>query len=239
MFNVKYSYASATPSASPTARASTFLEANLAYPLTDEGHAHRPRRPPEVQEQQRASTTPSTRSASSTTSAAGSTPAATTRAPTPRPTLYTVQGQGLEQGPPGRLRRRTRSDARAPHNRRGQHETGHGNHQAVQARRGARSALGASACRGITVTEVKGFGRQKGHTELYRGAEYVVDFLPKVKIEAAIKNEHARAVIEAIEKSRQHRQDRRRQDLRLRTRAGRSASAPARPARTRSKGSRQ
>jgi nitrogen regulatory protein P-II 2 len=54
---------------------------------------------------------------------------------------------------------------------------------------------------GITVTEVKGFGRQKGHTELYRGAEYVVDFLPKVKIEAAIKSEMLDQVIDAIEKS--------------------------------------
>jgi nitrogen regulatory protein P-II 2 len=54
---------------------------------------------------------------------------------------------------------------------------------------------------GITVTEVKGFGRQKGHTELYRGAEYVVDFLPKVKVEAAIRSELLDQVIEAIEKS--------------------------------------
>ena len=54
---------------------------------------------------------------------------------------------------------------------------------------------------GITVTEVKGFGRQKGHTELYRGAEYVVDFLPKVKIEAAIKTDMLDRVIEAIEKA--------------------------------------
>jgi nitrogen regulatory protein P-II 2 len=53
----------------------------------------------------------------------------------------------------------------------------------------------------ITVTEVKGFGRQKGHTELYRGAEYVVDFLPKVKIEAAIKDDVLDQAIEAIEKS--------------------------------------
>jgi nitrogen regulatory protein P-II 2 len=51
------------------------------------------------------------------------------------------------------------------------------------------------------VTEVKGFGRQKGHTELYRGAEYVVDFLPKVKIEAAMKTELLEQAIEAIEKS--------------------------------------
>lgn len=54
---------------------------------------------------------------------------------------------------------------------------------------------------GITVTEVKGFGRQKGHTELYRGAEYVVDFLPKVKIEIAIQDDMLDQVIEAIEKS--------------------------------------
>ena len=64
-----------------------------------------------------------------------------------------------------------------------------------------REALSASGVQGITVTEVKGFGRQKGHTELYRGAEYVVDFLPKVKIEAAIKSEILDQVIEAIEKS--------------------------------------
>jgi nitrogen regulatory protein P-II 2 len=64
-----------------------------------------------------------------------------------------------------------------------------------------REALSAIGVQGITVTEVKGFGRQKGHTELYRGAEYVVDFLPKVKIEAAIKSEMLDQVIEAIEKS--------------------------------------
>lgn len=64
-----------------------------------------------------------------------------------------------------------------------------------------REALSAIGVQGITVTEVKGFGRQKGHTELYRGAEYVVDFLPKVKIEAAVKNELLDQVIEAIEKS--------------------------------------
>ena len=64
-----------------------------------------------------------------------------------------------------------------------------------------REALSAIGVQGITVTEVKGFGRQKGHTELYRGAEYVVDFLPKVKIEAAVKDEQLDQVIEAIEKS--------------------------------------
>jgi nitrogen regulatory protein P-II 2 len=64
-----------------------------------------------------------------------------------------------------------------------------------------REALAAVGVQGITVTEVKGFGRQKGHTELYRGAEYVVDFLPKVKLEAAIKSELLEQTIEAIEKS--------------------------------------
>ena len=64
--------------------------------------------------------------------------------------------------------------------------------------REALSELGAS---GLTVTEVKGFGRQKGHTELYRGAEYVVDFLPKVKIEAAVASDHVDRAIEAIEAS--------------------------------------
>jgi len=64
-----------------------------------------------------------------------------------------------------------------------------------------REALSGIGVQGITVTEVKGFGRQKGHTELYRGAEYVVDFLPKVKIEAAIKDDIVEQVIEAIEKS--------------------------------------
>jgi nitrogen regulatory protein P-II 2 len=64
-----------------------------------------------------------------------------------------------------------------------------------------REALSAVGVSGVTVTEVKGFGRQKGHTELYRGAEYVVDFLPKVKIEAAIKSEMLDQVIEAIEKA--------------------------------------
>ncbi len=64
-----------------------------------------------------------------------------------------------------------------------------------------REALSAIGVQGITVTEVKGFGRQKGHTELYRGAEYVVDFLPKVKLEVAIGDEMLDQVIEVIEKS--------------------------------------
>ena len=62
-----------------------------------------------------------------------------------------------------------------------------------------REALADVGVSGLTVTEVKGFGRQKGHTELYRGAEYVVDFLPKVKIEAAIADDLVDRVIEAIE----------------------------------------
>jgi nitrogen regulatory protein P-II 1 len=62
----------------------------------------------------------------------------------------------------------------------------------------ALSDVGAS---GLTVTEVKGFGRQKGHTELYRGAEYVVDFLPKVKIEVAVADALATKVVEVIEKT--------------------------------------
>ncbi|MBT3309495.1 MAG: P-II family nitrogen regulator [Gammaproteobacteria bacterium] len=61
-----------------------------------------------------------------------------------------------------------------------------------------REALSEIGVNGVTVTEVKGFGRQKGHTELYRGAEYVVDFLPKVKLEIAIKAELLDRVIEVI-----------------------------------------
>ena len=62
-----------------------------------------------------------------------------------------------------------------------------------------KDALHDAGVSGITVTEVKGFGRQKGHTELYRGAEYVVDFLPKVKVEAVIEDDQVDRVIEAIE----------------------------------------
>ena len=64
-----------------------------------------------------------------------------------------------------------------------------------------REALSEIGVQGITVTEVKGFGRQKGHTELYRGAEYVVDFLPKVKIEVAVSDDNVDATLEAISKS--------------------------------------
>ena len=64
-----------------------------------------------------------------------------------------------------------------------------------------REALSAVGVHGLTVTEVKGFGRQKGHTELYRGAEYVVDFLPKVKVDVAITDDQLESTIEAIEKA--------------------------------------
>lgn len=64
-----------------------------------------------------------------------------------------------------------------------------------------RESLSEIGVQGITVTEVKGFGRQKGHTELYRGAEYVVDFLPKVKIEVAVTEDQLERVIDAIQRS--------------------------------------
>jgi nitrogen regulatory protein P-II 2 len=61
-----------------------------------------------------------------------------------------------------------------------------------------REALAEVGVQGVTVTEVKGFGRQKGHTELYRGAEYVVDFLPKLKLDVAVEDDRTDAVVEAI-----------------------------------------
>ncbi|TXK60789.1 P-II family nitrogen regulator [Alkalisalibacterium limincola] len=61
-----------------------------------------------------------------------------------------------------------------------------------------REALSEAGVNGLTVTEVKGFGRQKGHTELYRGAEYVVDFLPKIKLEVAVDDDQSERVVEAI-----------------------------------------
>jgi nitrogen regulatory protein PII len=64
-----------------------------------------------------------------------------------------------------------------------------------------REALADAGVQGITVTEVKGFGRQKGHTELYRGAEYVVDFLPKVKLEVAVKTDDVNAIVDVIQKA--------------------------------------
>jgi nitrogen regulatory protein P-II 1 len=81
-------------------------------------------------------------------------------------------------------------------------EKNRSHHQAVQARRGEGGAAG-SRLQGITVTEAKGFGRQKGHTELYRGAEYVVDFLPKVKIEIVISDDLVEGAIEAIRRAAQ------------------------------------
>jgi len=64
-----------------------------------------------------------------------------------------------------------------------------------------KEALSQVGIEGMTVTEVKGFGRQKGHTEIYRGSEYTVDFLPKVKVEVAVSNEQAGKVVDAIAKS--------------------------------------
>jgi nitrogen regulatory protein P-II 1 len=64
-----------------------------------------------------------------------------------------------------------------------------------------RESLSEIGVNGLTVTEVKGFGRQKGHTELYRGAEYVVDFLPKIKVEVVVADDRVEAVIDAIVKS--------------------------------------
>ena len=64
-----------------------------------------------------------------------------------------------------------------------------------------REALADAGVAGITATEVKGFGRQKGHTELYRGAEYVVDFLPKIKLEVAVADDQVDAVVEAVMKA--------------------------------------
>ncbi len=64
-----------------------------------------------------------------------------------------------------------------------------------------REALSEVGCAGLTVTETKGFGRQKGHTELYRGAEYVVDFLPKIRVEVAVADTQVETVIEAIIKA--------------------------------------
>ena len=93
-----------------------------------------------------------------------------------------------------------------------------------------RDALTSLGIQGLTVSEVKGFGRQKGQTEIYRGAEYAVSFLPKVKIEVVIDDAMVERAVEAIRKAARHRQDRRRQDLRHDRSSRRSASAPASPA---------
>ena len=83
-----------------------------------------------------------------------------------------------------------------------------------------REALAEVGVSGLTVTEVKGFGRQKGHTELYRGAEYVVDFLPKVKVEAVVDDARGRGRCRRGDQGGAHRQDRRWQDFRAGSRAG-------------------
>ena len=83
-----------------------------------------------------------------------------------------------------------------------------------------KEALQEVGIQGLSVIEAKGFGRQKGHTELYRGAEYVVDFLPKVKIEVVLADEQVDAGHRGDHQRRQDRQDRRRQDLRPARRAG-------------------
>ena len=98
-----------------------------------------------------------------------------------------------------------------------------------------RDALTAVGVHGMTVTEVKGYGRQKGHTEIYRGAEYAVNFLPKIKIEVAVADDQVDKVVDAIAQRRQDRPDRRRQDLRHPDRAAPCASAPARPTPTHSR----
>ena len=85
-----------------------------------------------------------------------------------------------------------------------------------------RAALTDLGLQGMTVTEVKGYGRQKGHTEIYRGAEYAVSFLPKIKIEVVVPTAQVDKAIEAISQGRQDRPDRRRQDLRLDHRAHRA-----------------
>ncbi len=77
-----------------------------------------------------------------------------------------------------------------------------------------RQALTAIGVSGMTVTEVKGYGRQKGHTEVYRGAEYVVNFLPKLRIEIAVASDLADKAVGVINVERPHRPDRRRQDIR-------------------------
>ena len=92
-----------------------------------------------------------------------------------------------------------------------------------------RDALVAVGVHGMTVTEVKGYGRQKGHTEIYRGAEYAVNFLPKIRIEVAVPIRPRREGRRRHHRLRQDRPDRRRQDLRHQRSIRRCASGPARP----------
>jgi len=93
------------------------------------------------------------------------------------------------------------------------HENCYGDHQAIQARRSP-GCLTAIGVHGLTVTEVKGYGRQKGHTEIYRGAEYAVSFLPKIKIEVAVASDQVDKTIDAITSAAKTGQIGRRQDLR-------------------------
>jgi len=98
-----------------------------------------------------------------------------------------------------------------------------------------REALSAIGVQGITVTEVKGFGRQKGHTELYRGAEYVVDFLPKTKIEAAVDESIVERALEAIEAAARTGKIGERQNLRAGFAGSLFVFVPVKPARKRFK----
>ena len=98
-----------------------------------------------------------------------------------------------------------------------------------------KEALTKAGIQGMTVEEVKGFGRQKGHTELYRGAEYSVDFLPKVKIQILVPDDKAAKVVEVITDSAQDGKDRRRKDLCHRQSRKSYASAPGKKGRMRSK----
>ena len=97
-----------------------------------------------------------------------------------------------------------------------------------------KDALTSSGVQGMTVTEVRGFGRQKGHTEMYRGTEYTVDFVPKIKLETVVADEDVASVVETIVTRGQDRPGRRRQDLRHRPGQLPSAFAPARAANRRS-----
>ncbi len=93
-----------------------------------------------------------------------------------------------------------------------------------------KEALAGVGVQGMTVSEVKGFGRQKGHTEIYRGSEYTVDFLPKIKIEVVLADASASRRRGRHRQGRQDRQNRRRQGLRQHDRTAPSASGPRKPA---------
>ena len=97
-------------------------------------------------------------------------------------------------------------------------------------------AVTEAGASGLTVTEVRGYGRQKGKTEVYRGAEYEVKLLPKVKLEIAVLRRHRRSRAGGDRPNSQHGQDRRREDFRARPGSRRCASAPANATRWRSRG---